>query len=305
VNDATPADTSPLPPDRDAWPDLDPRHNAMLADMGVAVWWASAKALRPAQAATAQVPGQTARPVTAPAAALPPTSSEAPQPQKAPPVPVIQAPHHPVTRIEPAPQTDLDAIAEAVRACTLCGLAQRRQQAVPGVGDPSPDWLIVGEAPGEEEDRQGLPFVGRAGQLLDRMLAAMGLTRAEKVYITNVIKCRPPQNRNPEAGEIAQCTPYLLRQVALLQPRVIVAMGRFAAQTVLGEGGAYAPEALKTLPLGKLRGQVHQVQLGGLTLPVVVTYHPAYLLRSPAEKARSWADLCLALETMATTLKRA
>jgi len=166
------------------------------------------------------------------------------------------------------------------------------------MGDSQPDWLIVGEAPGEEEDRQGLPFVGRAGQLLDRMLAAMQLTRAQKVYIANVIKCRPPMNRNPDAAEIAACSPYLLRQIQLLRPRMVLAMGRFAAQTLLCEGGALSAEQARQLPLGKLRGRVHRVNLGGLALPVVVTYHPAYLLRSPAEKAKAWADLCLALDTM-------
>ena len=166
------------------------------------------------------------------------------------------------------------------------------------MGDPSPDWLVIGEAPGEEEDRQGLPFVGRAGQLLDRMLAAMHLGREQKVYITNVIKCRPPHNRNPDPVEIAQCAPYLLRQVELLRPRIVLAMGRFAAQTVLAQGGRFDAAALQQMPLGKLRGQVHQVTLGGQTLPVVVTYHPAYLLRSPAEKGKAWADLCLAMETL-------
>jgi DNA polymerase len=167
------------------------------------------------------------------------------------------------------------------------------------MGDTSPDWLVVGEAPGEEEDRQGLPFVGRAGQLLDRMLGAMGLRRGQGVYITNVIKCRPPQNRNPEPGEIAQCTPYLLQQVAWLRPRMVLAMGRFAAHTLLAQGGAYPADAVRQMPLGKLRGRVHEVTLAGQRLPLVVTYHPAYLLRSPAEKAKAWEDLCLALDTWA------
>lgn len=190
-----------------------------------------------------------------------------------------------------------DALEAAIHACQRCALAQCRQRAVPGVGDRQPDWLIVGEAPGEEEDRQGEPFVGRAGQLLDRMLAAMGLRRGEGVYIANVIKCRPPRNRNPEPEEIARCTPYLLRQIALLRPRLVLAMGRFAAHTLLAEGGCDSPEALLRTPLGRLRGRVHHARLGEQTLPVIVTYHPAYLLRSPAEKAKAWADLCLALET--------
>ncbi len=172
---------------------------------------------------------------------------------------------------------------------------------MPGSGDTRPDWLLVGEGPGEEEDFQGLPFVGRAGQLLDRMLRAMHLSRAEKVYITNVVKCRPPQNRNPEPAEMDACTPYLLRQVQLLQPRIVLAMGRFAAQTVLSHneaGGTPSAQELQKMPLGKLRGQVFRTVVGGRALPVVVTYHPAYLLRNPAEKAKVWADLCLAMETL-------
>ena len=185
---------------------------------------------------------------------------------------------------------DQAALMEAIRACTACELGSRRRHAVPGMGDPAPDWLIVGEAPGEEEDRQGLPFVGRAGQLLDRMLAAMGLSREHQVYIANVIKCRPPQNRNPDPVEIAQCEPYLARQVALVQPKIILAMGRFAVQSLLQTSE----------PIGKLRGQVHRYQ----GVPVIVTYHPAYLLRTPSDKAKAWADLCLALETAAASSDR-
>ena len=150
--------------------------------------------------------------------------------------------------------------------------------------------MIVGEAPGEQEDQQGEPFVGRAGELLDRMLEAVGLTRAEapatqQVFIANVLKCRPPTNRNPQAQEVAQCEPYLLRQMALVQPRVVLAMGRFAVQALLKSSE----------PLGKLRGRVHHVQ----GVPVIVTYHPAYLLRSPTDKALAWDDLCLAREVLA------
>ena len=150
--------------------------------------------------------------------------------------------------------------------------------------------MIVGEAPGEQEDRQGEPFVGRAGQLLDRMLAAVGLTRSEagpaqQVYIANVLKCRPPANRNPLPQEVAQCEPFLLRQMALVQPDLIVAMGRFAVQSLLKTSE----------PIGKLRGRVHEVA----GIPVVVTYHPAYLLRNPADKALAWDDLCLARELQA------
>lgn len=267
-----------LPPDTPlpAIPRLSNRHRAMLREMGVPVWWPEADEPAP-EAPPAFVPPPVAVPHAVPNAA--------PQPPAAPLVPAADFP-------------DLDALGAAVRGCTRCGLSGTRQCAVPGMGDARPDWLIVGEAPGEEEDRQGLPFVGRAGQLLDRMLDAMNLTRDRKVYIANVIKCRPPMNRNPDPAEIAACSPYLLRQIQLLRPRVVLAMGRFAAQTLLTEGGVMPGDAVRQMPLGKLRGTVHRAQLGGHELPVVVTYHPAYLLRSPAEKAKAWADLCLAMDTM-------
>jgi len=278
-------------------PPLSPRHRAMLQEMGVPVWWPESTALadtgeRPAAPPSLEPPSVSPSPgrramVTTPVMALPPDRQEAVPPESG---------LHPATRL-----SDLTALACAVEACTRCPLAQGRHRAVPGSGDPKPDWLIVGEAPGEEEDRQGLPFVGRAGQLLDRMLAAMGLQRDRQVYIANVIKCRPPMNRNPEPDEIAQCSPFLLQQVQLLRPRVILAMGRFAAQTLLAQGQAWPADAVRQVPLGKLRGQVHPVNLGGMRMPVVVTYHPAYLLRNPADKAKAWADLCLAMDTMDQT----
>ena len=177
-----------------------------------------------------------------------------------------------------------DALEQAVKACRACTLCNSRRNTVFGVGDLQPDWLIVGEAPGENEDLQGEPFVGQAGLLLDNMLKAIGLNRRQKVYIANVLKCRPPGNRNPEPQEIAQCEPFLRRQVELLQPRIILAMGRFAVQALLGSSE----------PIGKLRGKVHRYK----GVPVVVTYHPAYLLRNLPDKARAWADLCLALEVL-------
>lgn len=180
---------------------------------------------------------------------------------------------------------DLDTLREQVRHCTACKLAPTRRNTVFGVGDPQADWLFVGEAPGAEEDRLGDPFVGRAGQLLDNMLAAMGLHRQTNVYIANVIKCRPPGNRNPEADEVAACRGYLDQQIALIQPRLIVALGRVAAQALLDS----------QRPLRELRGAQN---LAYQNVPVIVTYHPAYLLRFPEHKAQAWKDLCLALDTL-------
>jgi len=186
---------------------------------------------------------------------------------------------------------DWNGLEQAVAACTACTLCRTRQQTVFGVGPRAADWLFVGEAPGAEEDARGEPFVGQAGRLLDNMLAAIGLARdpaasdgREAVYIANVIKCRPPGNRNPLPAEVAQCKPFLLRQIELLQPRIIVVMGRFAAQALL------ATEA----SVGSLRGRIHEFARGALRVPLIVTYHPAYLLRTPADKAKAWDDLCLA-----------
>ncbi len=183
-----------------------------------------------------------------------------------------------------------DALREQVAACRACGLCERRTQTVFGVGHRQASWMVVGEAPGEQEDLQGEPFVGAAGQLLDRMLAALSLSRAadgalpreQRVYIANTLKCRPPGNRNPTPEELAKCEPFLVRQIELLQPRIILAMGRFAVQTLLRTDA----------PVGRLRGKVHRYQ----GVPLVVTYHPAYLLRSLPEKAKAWDDLCLAAE---------
>ncbi len=173
----------------------------------------------------------------------------------------------------------------AVAACTRCELHRTRTQTVFGVGDPSARLMFIGEAPGAEEDRQGEPFVGRAGQLLTQMIRALGLARSE-VFIANVLKCRPPGNRDPSAREAACCRPFLERQIELVNPAMIVAVGRIAAQTLLGS------EA----PLGKLRSRVHD--FGPARRPLIVTYHPAYLLRSPAEKRRAWQDLQFVLRTL-------
>ncbi len=173
----------------------------------------------------------------------------------------------------------------SVAACTACGLRKTCTQTVFGVGDEQADWLLVGEAPGAEEDARGEPFVGQAGKLLDAMLEGIELKRGEDVFIANVLKCRPPGNRNPETSEVAQCAPFLRRQVELIQPRLILAMGRFACQTLLDTDSSIAT----------LRGRVHRYQ----GVPLIVTYHPAYLLRTLQDKAKAWEDLCFARKTMA------
>lgn len=184
---------------------------------------------------------------------------------------------------------DWDELAASVAACRACGLCEQRKQAVLGVGDRSAGWLFVGEGPGAEEDARGEPFVGTAGQLLDAMLAALDLARGRDVYIANAVKCRPPGNRTPEAGEIAACRPYLERQIALLQPRIIVLLGRAAVYAVLG----------KDETLSSLRGKTFEVRNGERSIPAIATYHPAYLLRTLPDKAKSWEDLCRARAMMA------
>ncbi len=171
-----------------------------------------------------------------------------------------------------------------VEACTACGLARGRKKSVPGVGDADAEWLFVGEAPGAEEDARGEPFVGQAGRLLDAMLAALGMARGTNVYIANVLKCRPPGNRAPEPAEAEACRPYLDRQIALLRPKVIVALGKSAATTLLDVDATIA----------SLRGRVHRYR----GVPLVVTYHPAYLLRNLPDKAKAWEDLLLARRTL-------
>ena len=179
---------------------------------------------------------------------------------------------------------EFDALIEDIRACTACALCKTRRMTVPGVGDLRAQWMFVGEAPGADEDAQGEPFVGAAGQLLDNMLAAMGLARAENVFIANVLKCRPPNNRTPDPGEALACAPYLDRQIELISPRLIVALGRSAACRLLDTDA----------PVSTLRNRVHRYR----GTPLIVTYHPAYLLRTPADKAKAWEDLLFARRTL-------
>jgi len=218
-------------------------------------------------------------------------------PATAPPVAVAEIPAREPVTVRGLPKVPpLDARAtqiatlewpqlkESVAGCVACPLHKGRNKTVFGVGDEAADWLFVGEGPGAEEDAKGEPFVGQAGKLLDNMLAAIKLKRGVNVYIANVVKCRPPGNRNPEPGEAAQCEPYLHRQIVLIKPKLIVALGKVAAVNLLKRDAAVA----------SMRGKIHQYQ----GIPLIVTYHPAYLLRSLPEKAKAWVDLCFAVETM-------
>lgn len=209
------------------------------------------------------------------------------EPLQVAPVAVVQR----VAQTEQASQSDANREAtiaamswedliKSIATCTACKLSKTRNKTVPGVGDRAPTWMVIGEAPGENEDRQGEPFVGKAGQLLDAMLAAVGKKRSQGVFISNVIKCRPPGNRNPEPDEIAACAPYLKRQIALASPKLLLAAGKFAAQTLLNRDDTVA-----AMRASNEKG----VQFADI--PVVVTYHPSYLLRSPLEKGKAWDDL--------------
>ena len=185
-------------------------------------------------------------------------------------------------------QMDWEDLRQIIGDCHACGLCKERKQAVPGVGDETADWLFIGEGPGAEEDARGEPFVGQAGKLLDAMLAAIDLKRGADVYIANAVKCRPPGNRTPEAAEMAACAPYLKRQIRLLQPRLMVLLGKAAVHAVLGEESS----------LASLRGKSLFYHDGEVEIPVVVTYHPAYLLRNLPDKSKAWEDLCRARSLM-------
>jgi DNA polymerase len=265
-----------------AW---DERQQRLLAAMGLRVWSPPA-----AGAPAAEIPAVAAVAAVAEAEAGPPVRACPAQavPAAAPAQAPAAAPRSPATGALAG--LGWPELREAVAGCRACSLCEKRTQTVFGVGHPQAAWMVVGEAPGEQEDREGEPFVGAAGQLLDRMLAALSLTRAadgeapreQRVYIANTLKCRPPGNRNPTPEELAKCEPFLVRQIELVRPRLILAMGRFAVQALLRSDE----------PIGKLRGRVHRYQ----GVPLVVTYHPAYLLRNLPEKAKAWDDLCLAAE---------
>lgn len=210
-----------------------------------------------------------------------------------------RASHAPVLSARATPtddiaQLDWQQLQQEVTGCRRCGLCEGRQNTVFGIGDTRPNWLIIGEAPGAQEDKAGEPFVGEAGQLLDAMLAAAGARRGAGIFIVNVLKCRPPGNRDPATEEVASCAPFLHRQIELLQPQLIFTMGRFAAQALLQtESG-----------IGALRAKVHHVDVAGRRIPLVAGYHPAYLLRRPEEKAKAWDDICLARSIVAPDADR-
>jgi DNA polymerase len=239
--------------------ELDERQRAMLAEMGVRVWMPKTAPAVP------QVANEVVSSTQKDISMAPPLLS----------VPIVDVSNLPTGIVN----MDWPQLQSAVTACTSCGLCQSRQQAILGDGLTSANWMIVGDAPGEEEDQNGRSFAGPAGQLLDNMLKALSLTRGD-VYLTHALKCRTPSGRNASQLEVSHCANYLSRQVALVQPKVILAMGRTAALALLQSAE----------PLGKLRSQVQSFQ----GVPVVVTYPPAYLLRNQADKAKAWADLCLA-----------
>jgi DNA polymerase len=259
------------------------RQVAMLREMGVRVW-----APQPEAASAAAVVEELDTVLEAAPIVAAPASLATPA---APPRPVVMtAPGQTLTA--GVATMDWPELRATIAACTACTLCESRTQTVVGVGHERAHWMIVGEAPGEQEDRQGEPFVGKSGQLLDNMLRAIALTRGEaepakQVYIANTLKCRPPGNRNPAPAELAACEGFLIRQVQLVQPKIILAMGRFAVQSLLRS----------TEPIGRLRGRVHHYQ----GVPLIVTYHPAYLLRNMEDKAKAWDDLCLALATARAT----
>jgi uracil-DNA glycosylase len=247
--------------------------NAYLEALGIDRWVVRGAAVEAEAATEISTPA---------AAAAVPASLAANDP--VPPMMAAPPPPVPAARAPLPDNLDWEPLRAAVAACHACGLCKTRTQTVFGVGDTRAEWLVIGEAPGGEEDRQGEPFVGRAGQLLNSMLLAIGLPR-ESVFIANVLKCRPPGNRDPRPEEVASCLPFLSAQIALLKPKVMLAVGRIAAQNLL------ATDA----PLARLRGKVHH--FGEAQTPLVITYHPAYLLRTPADKRKAWEDLKFARAT--------
>jgi len=247
------------------------RRDEMLREMGLTpVWRLRDRAAQPD--APVEPAAERAAPAVASASALPVAGA------------MQSAPPATDDRRAIVMRMDWTALKGRVSGCVDCRLHEQRNRTVFGVGDEKAEWLFVGEGPGAEEDQQGEPFVGQAGKLLDNMLAAIKLKRGENVYIANVVKCRPPGNRNPAPDEARQCEPYLKRQIELIRPRLIVALGKIAAVNLIGRDASIA----------SLRGKVHDY----MGIPLIVTYHPAYLLRTLPDKAKAWTDLCFAVDTM-------
>jgi uracil-DNA glycosylase len=275
---------------------LDDRQRAMLLEMGVRVWLPGTvfETEPPLVAVPAAQPAVVRAPVHAAAPPPAPQPITTPAPVRA--VPVARAPAV-AARAAGTPldlgALDWEALANTAASCQACGLCAGRKHATLQPAPGPCDWMVVGDPPEEDEDRAAQAFVESPGLLLDNMLKAVGASRAgegaQGAYATNVVKCRPPHGQIPQAADLAQCAQYLQREIALVQPKVILAMGRFATQTLLAEHGALA-----TQPLGKLRGTVYQYQ----GIPVIVTYHPKLLLRNSADKAKAWADLCLAMDAL-------
>lgn len=266
---------------------LDAKRERYLNEMGLGPVWKLRSRTRVADASVSAAPPREV-PKAAVAPSEPRLAPRRPAPPRLDPIPGLTGSVKVDLADERAARIlrmDWSELKAAVKACEACGLRKTCTQTVFGVGDEQADWLLVGEAPGAEEDARGEPFVGQAGRLLDNMLAAIGLARGENVYICNVLKCRPPGNRNPEPFEVAQCSPHLLRQLELIKPKLILAMGRFAVQTLLGTEASIA----------SLRGRLHRYQ----GVPLIVTYHPAYLLRNLPDKAKAWEDLCFARRAIA------
>ncbi len=268
------------------------RRSLLLDEMGIApLWRLRAPAADAANGSEAAAPAREVQALPANASKGPPTrapaeDAEAP-PTKTRKAPAFRAPAEDAEareRRERILQMDWGALEAAVAQCVACPLHRTRTQTVFGVGDRKAEWLFVGEGPGKEEDLQGEPFVGLAGRLLDSLLGAIGLERGRNVYIANVVKCRPPENRTPQEREMTCCEPYLARQIELIQPRLIVALGKTSANHLLQSDAT----------ITSLRGRVHRYR----GTPLIATYHPAYLLRSLPEKAKAWVDLCFARETM-------
>jgi len=267
--------------------ELDSRQRAMLLEMGVHVWL-------PGTAFAPAMPERMPEPAAASAATAVPRAAPRMVPIAAPVALPVAAPASNVVRAVDASALGWDALAQAVAACQACALCgSRKTPTLRAPAQAQMDWMVVGDPPDEDEDREGQPFAQAQGVLLDNMLKAVGASRsgsgAQGAYLTNIVKCRPPHGRIPQAIELAQCAAYLQQEIALVQPKIILAMGRFAMQVLLGEQPQWA-----TQPLGKLRGAIYQYH----GVPVVVTYAPKVLLRAPADKAKAWADLCLAMDTL-------